>query len=86
MKPSVDPLSNVSALSYLKLVSIYQVPTKSYWASMIKEETLESKALKEQIAEEYIRKLSEVSFMSTTKDSFNEKMDSLIASMEQMYE
>jgi hypothetical protein len=41
-KSSTDPLSNVSSVSYLKLVSINQVPTKSYWNSMIKQETVES--------------------------------------------
>ena len=45
LKSSTDPLSNVSSLSYLKLVSINQVPTESYWSSMIKEETLEDKKL-----------------------------------------
>jgi hypothetical protein len=40
-KQSIDPLSNVSSLGYLKLVSINQTPTESYWGSMITEETIE---------------------------------------------
>lgn len=46
-KPSNDPLSNVSALSYLKLVSMNQAPTKSYWDSMCHDEKLETAALQD---------------------------------------
>ena len=41
-KSSTDPLSNISSLVFYKIVSSNQVPTDSYWCSMIKDITIES--------------------------------------------
>ena len=40
-KSSMDPLSNISAMDHLKLVSDNQVPTDSYWGSMVKDINLD---------------------------------------------
>ena len=48
-KSSKDPVSNVSALSYLKLVSRNQHPTSKNFNQFIKDETIESVEHKTQL-------------------------------------
>jgi hypothetical protein len=69
---TLDPLSNVSSLSYLKIVSMNQNPTPSYWNAMIKDETLASADRKRQIADAYVEKHKDsvLSSLSSGKDSF----------------
>ena len=77
-KASADPLSNVSTLSYLKLVSINQQPTDSYWASMIK--TMGKNAQeshKKCIIDEYLRKESTLSLSRASSYNVEKRREQL---------
>ncbi len=53
-KSSYDPLSNVFRLDYLKLKSKNQVPTGSFWKTMISKNTLKKDARKKLVADAYL--------------------------------
>ena len=54
-KSTMDPISKVSALFYHKIISINQVPTLSYWKSMMKEVTIEKKEHQKQLFEDFVK-------------------------------
>ena len=60
-KSSLDPLSNISALDFMKLVSENQVPTDSYWDSMVKDITPDSEEDKNTLVEIFMEKISSCS-------------------------
>jgi hypothetical protein len=71
-KSSYDPLSNVSALYYLRIISINQIPTKSYWDSMISEVTVELEKNRKLLVASFLEK--ESSLPISRRTSYNSSM------------
>ena len=65
-KASLDPLSNISSLNYLRIVSINQIPTDSFWPCMITENTFAKQEHKKQVADAYMSKKSNASSLIST--------------------
>ena len=72
-KATLDPLSNVSSLNYLRIVSINQIATKSFWPSMITESSFEKTEHQKQIADAFTAKKSNNSSMISSNSSDSDK-------------
>ena len=65
-KATLDPISKVSSLDYLKIVSINQMPTDSFYKSCITENSFAKEEHKREIEQEYMRKKSNASSIIAT--------------------
>lgn len=68
-KSSKDPVSNVSSLGYLKLVSRNQRATSRNYNGFIKDESIEKTEHKTQIMQEFVRNQSPLSSFHSRKSS-----------------
>ena len=60
-KATLDPLSNISAMDHLKLVSDNQVPTSSYLESMVKDKPPGTQEERNHLVDVFLEKESECS-------------------------